>query len=198
MGYSNFKRLHQVSEKFGIVSRRARLFTHIEPQEPSEWLKESLRIAYTITLSNEKAKSERVISPILSEVHLRHRDTITLFSGEELTVNPDEDLSGACDFFFAASPDAYVLEAPIVALSEAKDEDLEWGIAQCSAQMIAAQRFNSQRGKPTPVVWGCATTAGEWKFLKLTESTLYVDEQSYFIDRLELLLGVFHVIISQL
>ena len=104
------------------------------------------------------------------------------------------DLNGACDFFFAALPDAYILEAPIVTLAEAKDEDLDYGIAQCTAQMIGAQIFNEQAGHPTPEIWGCSTTAGEWKFLKLNKNTLYVDANSYYVDKLDVLLGAFHQI----
>ena len=141
-------------------------------------------------------KSERLISPILTEVHQLHKNKLTLFSGEELNVQPDNDLNGACDFFFAALPDAYILEAPIVTIAEAKDEDLDYGIAQCTAQMIGAQLFNEKAGQPTPIIWGCSTTAGEWKFLKLTENVLYVDSISYYVDKLDVLLGAFNKILE--
>lgn len=198
MGYSNFKRLKQVTDKFGILTQKATLFENITPVEPSDWLKKSVEIAYAVMLSNEKVKSERLISPVLSEVHLQHKQKVNLYSGEELNVQPENDLNGPCDFFFSANPNSYLLSAPIVAFAEAKDEDMDYGIAQCSAQMVAAQLFNELEGKPTPTVWGCATTAGEWKFLKLTNKTLFVDTKDYYIDRLEILLGVFHQLIEQI
>ena len=37
-----------------------------------------------------------------------YKDKYTMFSGEELNVKPEDDLSGACDFFFSAVPDAYL------------------------------------------------------------------------------------------
>lgn len=196
MGYSNYKNLRKVVDTFGIKVQQDALFDVIEPLPPSDWLLKSLEIASAIPLSNEKVKSERVISPILSEVHLHHKERLTLFSGEELNVKPELDLNGPCDFFFADAPKAYLLEAPIVALAEAKDEDMDYGIAQCTAQMIAAQLFNQDAGTPTPIVWGCSTTAAEWKFLRLEQNLLTVDEKSYFTNKLEDLLGVFQLILS--
>ena len=195
MGYSNFKNLKQVSSQFGIKIEKRILLTDIQPIEPSDWLKRSMEIAYAIPLSNEKVKSERLISPILSEVHQLHKLRLNLFSGEELNVDPENGLNGACDFFFSAKPNSYLLEAPIVTLAEANPdksgEDMDYGIAQCTAQMIGAMKFNIQEGEPIETIWGCATTAGEWKFLSLTGNQLYIDSNSYYVDKLDILLGVF-------
>lgn len=194
MGYSNFKNLKQVAKKFDLKIRKTNLIPISQPIEPSDWLKKSLELAYDTPLSNEKVKSERLISPILTEVHQLNKHKISLFSGEELNVQPENDLNGACDFFFSAVPDAYILEAPIVTLTEAKDEDLDYGMAQCTAQMIGAQIFNAEAGFPTPTIWGCSTTAGEWKFIKLVDKTLYIDASSYYVDTIDSLLGAFHKI----
>lgn len=191
MGYSNFKNFKQLRSKFDITIRHSNLLANITPIEPSDWLKKTIKLAYSIPLSNEKAKSERLISPILTEVHELHKDHLTLFSGEELNVQPENDLNGACDFFFSSVPAAYILEAPIVSLTEAKDEDLDYGMAQCTAQMIGAQIFNEQTENPIPNIWGCATTAGEWKFLKLSDKNLYININNYYINDLPTLLGAF-------
>jgi hypothetical protein len=196
MGYSSYKKIKQVADKFGLKTYKANFFTQIALISPSDWLQKCVELAYSVPLSNEKVKSERLISPVLTEVHQLHKSKINLYSGEELNISPAEELNGACDFFFSATPDAYLLSAPIVVLAEAKDEDMEYGIAQCTAQMIGAQRFNEMEGKPLPTIWGCATTAGEWKFLKLEQTNLYIDEKSYYIDHLDVLLGVFHQIID--
>lgn len=197
MGYSNFKDLYQITTQFSLKIRKAKLLSDVQPIAPSEWLKKSIELAYTSPLSNEKIKSERLISPILIEVQQLHKDQLSLFSGEELNVQPENGLNGPCDFFYTAIPDAYILEAPIVSLAEAKNENLDYGIAQCTAQMIGAQLFNEQAGQPTPVVWGCATTAGEWKFLKLEGKTLLVDTTIYSIYNVDVLLGAFHAIFER-
>lgn len=101
-------------------------------------------------------------------------------------------------FSFPANPNSYLLTAPIVAFAEAKDENIDYGIAQCTAQMIGAQLFNQLSEKTTPTIWGCSTTGGEWRFLKLTDKILDVDEQSYYIDKVDVLLGIFHQIIEQI
>lgn len=197
MGYSKYRSLVQVAEKFNIKVERAKFFTTIESIEASDWLKQTLDYANSLPLSNEKTKSERLIAPILMEVYQAHKDKLTLFSGEELNVDAANDLSGPCDFFFSAKPNAYLLEAPIVSLTEAKDEDMDYGIAQCTAQMVGAQQFNMQKGDKVSTLWGCSTTAGEWKFIKLTGQQLYVDLDSYYVVQLEKLLGVFHFILTE-
>lgn len=203
MGYSNFKNLKQIKAKFEVTVRQANMFSDITPIEPTDWLKRSIEIAFENPLSNEKVKSERLISPILAEVHQLHKDKLTLFSGEELNIDPENDLNGACDFFFSAISGAYLLEAPIVTLAEAKDEDLDYGIAQCTAQMIGAMKFNDANGKPRHEIWGCATTAGEWKFLQLKKNQnnsyhLIIDATSYYVDKLDVLLGVFNTILNDM
>jgi hypothetical protein len=198
MGYSNYRSLKVVTKKFGLKTERVNLFDSIVPITPSDWLKTTVEYAYMIPLSNEKVKSERLISPILTEVHRLHQDKLSLFSGEELNVDAENDLNGACDFFFSANPKSYLLEAPIITLAEAKDEDMDCGIAQCSAQMIGAMKYNAQEGEPIDTIWGCATTSGEWKFLKLHDNTLYIDLNSYYVNQLDILLGAFHRIFENL
>jgi len=197
MGYSNFKRLRQVLQKFDLKDVRKPLFEKIIPIEPSDRLKQALEISKFIPLHNEKAKSEWLIAPILTEVLLSHLPLISLYSGEEINIDAANDLAGACDFVFSLVPNSYELHVPIFALTEAKDEDLDYGIAQCSAQMYAAQKLNEQENRPLPFVYGCATTGGEWRFLKLENRTLFVDRSSYFLPELPLILGNFHQIIKE-
>ena len=136
MGYSNYKKIKQVRDSLKVKIAAADLFESlaIAPIEPSEWLRISLKKAYSTPPNNEKAKSERLVSPVLLEVLGSFDTKIAFFSGEEVNVNPENNLSGPCDFFFALAPPSLVLEAPIISIAEAKDEDLEWGLAQCAAQ----------------------------------------------------------------
>jgi len=196
MGYSNFKRLRQVSQKFGLQDIRDVLFTKIMPVQPSERLQQALKISELIPLTNEKAKSEWVIAPILTEIFLANQEHISLYSGAEINIDAQNDLSGACDFVFSLMPKTYEMHAPAFLLTEAKNEDLDYGIAQCTAQLYAAQRFNEQENQPLPCVYGCATTAGEWRFLKLEQNTLTVDRKSYFLPELPQILGAFQQIID--
>ena len=196
MGYSNYRKIRQVKNKFGTDFKSVEIFAaaNIIPILPSEWLTVSLDRAYTSPPTNEKSKSERIVSPILLEVLELHKDKISFFSGEEVNINPDDDLSGPCDFFFALSPPSLLLEAPIISIAEAKDEDLDWGIAQCSAQLYAAHLFNQQEGRNISVLYGCATDGVEWQFLKFENNTFYINTRP--VTDLPQILGTWHWIIQ--
>jgi hypothetical protein len=196
MGYSNYKNLKQTLKKLELEEFDVALFAEIHPVEPSAWLTQSLAIAEKTPLTNEKSKAERVISPILLEVALHYESQITLYSGEDLTVDVSRDLAGECDFFFSKHPRKSVMQAPIITFVEAKDEDFEYGQAQCAAQMYASLIFNEQEGKPIPYVYGCAVTAGEWKFLKLEKGKLLIDPKTYYLVEIPKILGIFHQIIQ--
>lgn len=193
MGYSNFRRLSQVTEKFQVKTRYASLFQDVLSVNASDWLLQTLDLAYLAPLMNEKAKSERLVSPILLEVLRTYPQQLSFFSGENLEINPQEDLSGACDFFFALSPPSMVLEAPIISIVEAKDEDLEWGLAQCAAQMYAARLFNQQHNADIPILYGCATTGVEWQFIRFEKDCFFIDKKP--LTDLPQILGTYHTII---
>lgn len=194
MGYSNFKKIEQVTKKFGLSAKRQNLFKNPISIQPSSWLLETLEFAKLVPLRNEKVKSERIVSPILIEIAKLFEENITLFSGEELEINPQDDLSGACDFFFTFIPQSVYLESPIISLVEAKDEDMDYGIAQCAAQLYGAKLFNEMEGKYFPFLYGCATDGAEWKFLRFENNVFYIDNQIY--TDLKEILGVWHHIIQ--
>lgn len=194
MGYSNFKKLHQITNKFNVQTRFVSLFPAISNVQPSDWLQQTLEFAYLAPLMNEKAKSERLVSPILIEVLKKYATQLSFFSGEDLEVNAQDDLSGPCDFFFALSPPSMVLEAPVISIVEAKDEDLEWGLAQCAAQIYAANIFNKQHQKDLPVLYGCTTTGVDWQFFKFENNCFYIDKKP--VTNLSQVLGTWHYIID--
>ncbi len=194
MGYSNYKKLRQVTKTFGLDAEKVDLFEQVNLIEPSDWLKITLSKAKFVPLNNEKAKAERVISHILVEIAEAYFDTITLFSGEELPIDSSRDLSGECDFFFVLAPRKPYLESPIISLVEAKDEDMDYGIAQCAAQLYGAKLFNEMEGKNFPILYGCATDGVEWKFMRFENHVFYIDNKIY--TDLREILGVFHHIIK--
>jgi hypothetical protein len=195
MGYSNYKHIKSVVKKFHLDMRLLSLFENeIEKVEPSSWLLETLNIARQTPITNEKSKSERIVSPILLEASKNYTDRISFFSGEALNIRPEDDLSGECDFFFALHPPKLYIDAPIISLAEAKDEDMEWGIGQCAAQMLGAKIYNEMEGRDIPFIYGCATDGIEWQFLKLENDVYFIDNR-IFTDLKEIL-GVWHYIIK--
>jgi hypothetical protein len=194
MGYSKFRKIQDVVERFNLDMRLQRLFQVVEPVAPSEWLLETLSIAEILPLTNEKSKAERIISPILTEVAKVYAGKVSFFSGEAINIKPEDDLSGECDFFFALQPPKLYIEAPIISLAEAKDEDMDWGIAQCAAQMLGAKYYNDKKNKSVPFIYGCATDGVEWQFMKLENDIYYVDSKIY--TDLKEILGAWHYVIN--
>jgi hypothetical protein len=125
MGYSNFKKIKTVIKKFKLDMQLVNLFDSIKPVNPSAWLIESLEIAEIAPLTNEKSKSERIVSPVLLEIAKAYQNKISLFSGEDINVRSEDDLFGPCDFFFSLQVPKLYVEAPIISLAESKDEDME-------------------------------------------------------------------------
>ncbi|MBL7786682.1 MAG: hypothetical protein JNM36_12310 [Chitinophagales bacterium] len=194
MGYSNFKKIRQVVKRFDLDAQFAILFEPIVPKKASEWLIESLRRSLLSPPTNEKSKAERIVSPILLEIVNHYSEHISFFSGEDISVNPQEDLAGECDFFFALHPAKPYIDAPIITLTESKDEDMEWGMAQCAAQMLGAKLFNQKEGKNIDVIYGCATDGIEWQFMRLQNNTYYIHPNS--LTQLTDILGAWHQIIQ--
>jgi hypothetical protein len=194
MGYSNFKKIRTVVKQFNLDLQVVNMFESANQIEPSAWLTETLAKSRITMLTNEKTKSERIISPILLEVAEKYYNKVAFFSGENIDVKPEENLAGPCDFFFSLqSPKPYI-EAPIISLAEAKDEDMDWGLAQCAAQMYGATLFNEMEGKVIPFIYGCATDGIEWQFLKLENNVYHLDNKIY--TDLKEILGVWHYVIN--
>ena len=55
-----------------------------------------------------------------------------------------------------------------MAIVEAKRNDIDGGLGQCVAQMVAAAVYNDRAGQPPAAVYGCVTTGEDWQFLGLS------------------------------
>ena len=99
-------------------------------------------------------------------------------------------LSGICDFILTQSVDFYTLHGPILAVVEAKKEDITGGLGQCAAEMIAIRIFNENEKTPLPAVFGCVTSGNNWRFIKLEGDTLFIDKTEYYLRDLSKILGI--------
>lgn len=192
MAYNQFS-LDDVKQKLGVSIREAEgLFAGIPPATPSAWLQETLRegVALALAVSTEKARSEWIIAPILLEVRRQRRGELSLFSGTELNVDEARGLTGFCDWLVSRSPEQLSIEAPVMAIVEAKNENFRLGIPQCIAEMVAASLFNERRGRPRDAVYGVVTTGNVWRFLRLRGDVAEVDLTELYLDQLDRVLGV--------
>jgi hypothetical protein len=192
MSFRDF-RLPDVIKRFGLVAREtAGLFDDRPPVTPSEGLLQTLRYNAPLAsaMGTEKARSEFLIAPLLMEVKRNFRPDVSLFSGVELSVDPDAGLTGTCDFLISGSPEQLFVTAPVVAVAEAKNEDMRLGMGQCVAEMLAARMFNEREGNAIETVHGVVTTGTLWKFCSLTGMTLAIDLNEYSISQPEKILGI--------
>ena len=153
-----------------------------------ETLAETIPIA--LAVSTEKARSELIISSVLVEARRHFAGQVSLFSGVDFTVEPEIGLGGTCDFLFSLSPLQLVVQAPAIAIVEAKNGNLKNGMGQCMAEMLAAQRFNERRGLLLSVIYGIVTSGSAWKFMSLQSTMVTVDETEYYIGQLDTILGI--------
>ena len=199
MAYSNFT-LGQVRKAFELETvRKWGIFADIEPVEPSALLTAVLErnMPFALAMGTEKAKSELIVSEVLVELCIHFDNRVSLFSGIDFNVDASEELTGVCDFLVSLSPEAFELEAPFIALVAAKSSDVKLGVAQCAAEMVAAQRFNAEQGNSIPRVYGAITSGTDWLFLKLVDKTLYIDMRIYTLERCDRLLGILASMVKQ-
>ena len=199
MPYSSFT-LSKVSRTFHLETvRRQGIFAGIEPVEPSAHLTATLErnLPFALAMGTEKAKSELIVAHILIELCLHFADRVSLFSGIDFNVDATNGLTGVCDFLVSLSPETFDLEAPVIALVEAKNADVKLGVGQCAAEMVAAQRFNAEAGNDLRCIYGATTSGTEWLFLKLEGQTLSVDLGTYHISQCDKILGVLTSMVSQ-
>ena len=199
MSYSNFT-LESVVTKFELEKTESiGIFSEIEPIPPSDYLTTGLakKVPLAAAIGTEKARSELIVADVLVELCEKFDYRISFFSGIDFNVDSENDLTGVCDFLVSLSPGKLFLEAPFIILVETKKDDPKFGLGQCTAEMIAAQRFNQERGNNIPYVYGATTTGTEWQFLKLTENNLQIDIAIYPIQQSDRILGILSGMVNQ-
>jgi hypothetical protein len=82
------------------------------------------------------------------------------------------------------------LTALVITVVEAKKENINAGLGQCAAEMVAAQIFNQQSATEIKTIYGVVTTGSIWQFLKLEEQTLSIDLSEYYLKDVNKILGI--------
>jgi hypothetical protein len=196
MPYTDFT-LDMLRISFGLTIQQEPLFPHASPIAIPAWLEETLAKGMPLALGSEKARSEFIIAPILLTLRDLNHNRIAIYSGQRLDGDPNVGLVGECDFLVTSTQPLPIIQAPIISIVEAKKNDIESGLGQCAAQMLGAQRFNQRDHTHITTIYGCVTTGEVWQILKLTDSTLLLDTERYYINELETILGVLQAIVQQ-
>jgi hypothetical protein len=200
MAYSDFK-LSEIIQKFELtLNEVSGLFGDVPEEESSDLLTTILKenVDLAVSINTEKARSEMIISPILLEVRRKLNNEISLFSGVDFNVDNQQGLNGFCDFLISLSKEQLFIRAPvIITLVESKNENLKSGLAQCIAEMLAAQLFNEQKQNAIKIIYGAVTIGTIWQFLKLEDKTIYIDLTEYYIKDVKKILGILISAIKQ-
>ncbi len=199
MVYGNFT-FDQLIEQFDLSFQELPgLFAAVPRVEGSDFLKMTLAegMDLAVALSTEKARSELIIMPVMLELRRQFKTEISLFSGVDFTVSPEQGLNGICDYLVSRSPEQLLVRSPIIMLVEAKNENLKVGFPQCIAEMVAAQQFNQQKGNPTETIYGVVTIGTIWRFLRLSDRTVEIDLSEYYIEDLGKILGILGSALAQ-
>jgi len=198
MAYIDFS-LEEVLEKFSLSLVEKDLFQIAIDIHPSQWLTETLAKGrkFALTASSKKAKSEFIIAPTLLEVEGHYPEQIAIYSGKNLDADRTQGLYGECDFILGKGAVSAIISTPILAMVEAKRDNLENGLGQCAAQMYGAVIYNQNHGSNTEKVYGCLTTGDLWQFMKLENKLLTIDRNVIYLNELERILSCFNAIVIE-
>ncbi len=192
MAYNQFT-LDDIKRTLGLAVQEIEgAFADAPPIAPSAWLAETLRegSALALSYSTEKARSEWIIAPVLLELRRQRRGELAIFSGAEFDVDASRGLTGFCDWIVTRSPELFAIEAPVIAVVEAKNENFRQGVPQCIAEMYAARIFNERSERPMRCVYGVVTTGDVWRFLRLEGDAVTIDVSAYYLREIDRVLGV--------
>lgn len=192
MAYSEFT-LSKAKKIFDLtIAEQVDHFAAVPEREASDSLKDILRynLPLALAINTEKARSEMIIAPILIELKKQLQPNISLFSGIEFNVDLERGLGGVCDFLLSRSSEQLFVSIPIITLVEAKKENLNAGLGQCVAEMIAAQLFNEREGNNISPIYGAVTSGNNWKFLTLKHQQVEIDLTEYSLSHLNQILGI--------
>lgn len=192
MAYTDFT-LEALKQQFGLqTDEQGDYFAAVAPVPVSATLTSHLNnfVRRAIAIGTEKARSELIITPVLVEVIVQFPQGIGYFSGVEFSPSQEQGLRGVCDFLLSLSPEQLTVEAPVVMIVEAKNENIRQGINQCVAEMVAAQVFNKARENAISTIFGVVTTGSAWLFLRLNANIVYLDGTEYHISQVEKIVGI--------
>jgi hypothetical protein len=188
-----------VQHALGLRLAEADLYSNVVPVEVPAEFRERIRAdaALALAINTEKARSEFIIAPVLLELRRLLHGSFGLFSGVEFDVDSSRGLNGYCDFLLTRSPLQSVLTAPVLAVTEAKNDNIRTGLGQCIAEMVAAREFNTREASHVSIVHGVVTTGSAWKFLQLSGVNVTLDVEEYFVAELGRIMGILiHVLKS--
>lgn len=192
MGYSDFT-IKDIRTKLGLtITERFGCFGDATPLTPSEAFSLSIprRVTKAKDINTEKARSEYLVLPLLDELEVLSGERLRVFSGSDFLVDAANGLSGRVDFLVCGSAERLFVDAPVLAVVEAKNDNLKDGLAQCIATLQGARVFNAREGRESECIGGAVTTGVAWQFLTVAGHEVTLDAQEYVVTEPARVLGI--------
>ena len=199
MAYRDFN-LKKVVTDFQLDVKEIKgIFSQLKEASVSDSLLATLKnnVPLALAINTEKARSELIIANVLVELRHQYENQIGLFSGIKFDVDKSKKLNGYCDFIISLTPEQMFLNAPVITIVEAKNDNIINGFGQCIAEMVAAQQFNANEANEVKTVYGVVTSGNYWQFMKLQQLTVSIDLQDYQIDDIQKIMGILVAMINQ-
>ena len=194
MSYNKYKSITDVLQEFPLTYTEKNFIQSI-PIETDPYFKNRLDfiLAEGVVFNSEYAICESIIHPILVELWRKYADKLLLWSHQPL--NYDENLSGIPDYMVAqrSSSGKIILEQPYLIIVEAKKDNFEEGCGQCLAELVAAQKMNSNQNSRL----FCIVSNGKlWEFAVLQQMEFIKNVKYYVLEDLQLLMEALNFIFS--
>ncbi|OBQ29065.1 MAG: hypothetical protein AN483_12555 [Aphanizomenon flos-aquae MDT14a] len=194
MSYNKYKSITDVLQEFPLTYTEKNFIQSI-PIETDPYFKNRLDfiLAEGVVFNSEYAICESIIHPILVELWRKYADKLLLWSHQPL--NYDENLSGIPDYMVAqrSSRGKIILEQPYLIIVEAKKDNFEEGWGQCLAELVAAQKMNSN---PNSRLFGIVSNGKLWEFAVLQQMEFIKNVKYYVLEDLQLLMEALNFIFS--
>ncbi len=195
MAFTDFKSISEVQKEFNIKFSEGS-FVQIKEFEISQHFLEDLEFSldHIDIFISEPSRCENIIYPILREIYKNYADNYSLWSHKSISYN--DRLSGIPDYMISTKSELgkTVLGRPLLIIVEAKKNDFEQGWGQCLAELVTAQKINSNDELP---VYGIVTDGELWQFGKLVRNEFTKEKIRLTINDLPEIFGaIAHLIES--
>ncbi len=181
--FSDYKNLGSVLKTFSL-NYEEQAFVFNQKQDAPDGLK--TEISFNLNEmpydSSEASICESILFPILRAAWIPYKNDFTLWSHQILSYG--DFMNGAPDYLFAKRSNLgkIVMDAPYVAVVEAKKDDFTSGWGQCAAEMYAIQQLNK---RPNDKLFGIVSNGDFWEFGCLQNSLFVKYKQVYKIEELD-------------
>ena len=135
------------------------LFGDTVSVELSAWLRQSVEMGLAVGIGNERARAERLVSPVLLALCARNDRTFSVYSAA--VAGTAQGIGGHHGFTCSLNRLPDFIQAPVFLVVDTCYRETDEELLPLLQQLIAARRLNETGGNPTQPLYGCSTTGTE-------------------------------------